>query len=386
MTLKVLSIFGTRPEAVKMAPVVQALASTPEITSQVCVTAQHRQMLDQVLELFDIHPDVDLNLMQPDQNLASLTAEIFTHLDPVLVSLKPDWILVQGDTTTVAASSMAAFYRHIRVGHVEAGLRTYDKWQPFPEEINRRLASVLTDLHFTPTDWARQNLLRENIPPNQIIVTGNPVIDALQAVVKLPPTPTLLNLFNRLEIPFLAAGSTQKGTAGAPRLVLVTAHRRENFGAPLEHICASLKQLSEIYRDAIRIVYPVHLNPNVQEPVYRLLNGISNVILLAPQDYLPMVQLMRHATLVLTDSGGLQEEAPAFGVPVLVMRQVTERPEGVQAGTVRLVGTDPQEILSQARLLLDDPQAYALMAHAVNPYGDGKAAPRIVNAILQAGA
>jgi UDP-N-acetylglucosamine 2-epimerase len=386
MTLKVLSIFGTRPEAVKMAPVVQALASTPGITSQVCVTAQHREMLDQVLGLFDIHPDVDLNLMQPDQNLASLTAEIFTHLDPVLTNLKPDWILVQGDTTTVAASSMAAFYRHIRVGHVEAGLRTYDKWQPFPEEINRRLASVLTDLHFAPTDWARQNLLCENILPNQVVVTGNPVIDALQAVVKLPPTPTVLDLFNRIEIPFLPPGSTQKGTDGALRLVLVTAHRRENFGAPLEHICTSLKQLAEIYQDTIRIVYPVHLNPNVQEPVHRMLNGISNIILLAPQDYLPMVQLMRHAALVLTDSGGLQEEAPAFGVPVLVMRQVTERPEGVQAGTVRLVGTDPQKILSQARLLLDDPKEYALMAHAVNPYGDGKAAPRIVNAILKAGA
>jgi UDP-N-acetylglucosamine 2-epimerase (non-hydrolysing) len=386
MTLRVLSIFGTRPEAVKMAPVVQALASTPGITSQVCVTGQHRQMLDQVLGLFDIHPDVDLNLMQPDQNLASLTAEIFTHLDPVLASLNPDWILVQGDTTTVAASSLAAFYRHICVGHVEAGLRTHDKWQPFPEEINRRLASVLTDLHFAPTDWARQNLLRENILPQQIHVTGNPVIDALQAVVKLPPTLEVLDLFERLEIPFQPLGSARNTTISVPRLVLVTAHRRENFGSPLEHICASLKMLAEIYQEAIRIVYPVHLNPNVQEPVHRILSGISNIILLEPLDYLPMVQLMRHASLVLTDSGGLQEEAPAFGVPVLVMRQVTERPEGVQAGTVRLVGTGTQEILSQARLLLDDPQAYALMAHAVNPYGDGKAAPRIVNAILQAGA
>jgi UDP-N-acetylglucosamine 2-epimerase (non-hydrolysing) len=384
MTLRVLSIFGTRPEAVKMAPVIQALASTSGITSQVCVTAQHRQMLDQVLELFDIHPDVDLNLMQPDQKLASLTAEIFTHLDPVLDSLKPDWILVQGDTTTVVASSLAAFYRHIRVGHVEAGLRTYDKWQPFPEEINRRLASVLTDLHFAPTDWARQNLLRENIPPSQVLVTGNPVIDALQKVAKLPPTPAVLDLFERLEIPFQPLGSSREVAANSPRLVLVTAHRRENFGAPLEHICSSLKKLSKIYQEAIRIVYPVHLNPNVQEPVHRILSGISNIILLEPLDYLPMVQLMRHASLVLTDSGGLQEEAPAFGVPVLVMRQVTERPEGLQAGTVRLVGTDPQQIISQARLLLDDPQAYTLMAHAVNPYGDGKAAPRIVNAILQA--
>jgi UDP-N-acetylglucosamine 2-epimerase (non-hydrolysing) len=248
------------------------------------------------------------------------------------------------------------------------------------------VASVLTDLHFAPTDWARQNLLRENISSDQVLVTGNPVIDALQAVVKLPPTPAVLELFNRLDIPYLPYRSPSNGATGLPHLVLVTAHRRENFGAPLEHICASLKELARIYQDNLRIVYPVHLNPNVQEPVHRLLSGIPNIILLDPLDYLPMVHLMRHANLVLTDSGGLQEEAPAFGIPVLVMRQVTERPEGIQAGTVRLVGTDTHEILSQSRLLLDDPQAYALMAHAVNPYGDGKAAPRIVNAILQAGA
>jgi UDP-N-acetylglucosamine 2-epimerase (non-hydrolysing) len=244
----------------------------------------------------------------------------------------------------------------------------------------------LADLHFAPTDWARQNLLRENVPPQQVLVTGNPVIDALHAVVKKAPTSAVLELFRRVEIPYQQDASPVIKTAGIPRLVLVTAHRRENFGAPLEHICSSLKQLSEIYQDSIRIVYPVHLNPNVQQPVHRILDGISNLILLEPMDYLPMVQLMRHASLVLTDSGGLQEEAPAFGVPVLVMRQVTERPEGVQAGTVRLVGTDTQEILSQARHLLDDPQAYAQMAHAANPYGDGKAAPRIVNAILEAGA
>ncbi len=385
MTLRVLSIFGTRPEAVKMAPVIKALAGTAGITSHVCVTAQHRQMLDQVLGLFDIHPDVDLNLMQPDQDLASLTAEIFTHLDPVLARLKPDWILVQGDTTTVMASSIAAFYRHIHIGHVEAGLRTHDKWQPFPEEMNRRLASVSADLHFAPTDWARQNLLRENVPSHQILVTGNPVIDALQVVVKMPPTPAVLDLFKRIDLPFQLPETSVKA-AGSPRLVLVTAHRRENFGAPLERICSSLKQLAEIYRDSVCIVYPVHLNPNVQEPVHRILGGISNIRLLEPLDYLPMVQLMKHASLVLTDSGGLQEEAPAFGVPVLVLRQVTERPEGVQAGTVRLVGTDTLEIISQARRLLDDPQAYAQMAHAVNPYGDGQAAPRIANAILHAGA
>jgi len=382
MTLRILSIFGTRPEAVKMAPIVQALAKTPDVISQVCVTAQHRQMLDQVLDLFDIHPDVDLNLMQPDQSLANLTADIFTHLDPVLIDVKPDWVLVQGDTTTVMASSLAAYYHHIRVGHVEAGLRTDDKWQPFPEEINRRLASVVTDLHFAPTDWARQNLLRENIPSGQIVVTGNPVIDALHAVVRIPPTPAVLALFKQIEIPYVPPGEDLRSAALHPRLILVTAHRRENFGAPLVNICTALKTLAESYGDAIRIVYPVHLNPNVQEPVYRLLGAVPNIKLLPPLDYLPMVHLMKHATIVLTDSGGLQEEAPALGVPVLVMRLVTERPEGVQAGTVRLVGTDTAQIIAQSCVLLDDPGAYSAMAQAINPYGDGKAAGRIVNAIL----
>jgi len=382
MTLRVLSIFGTRPEAVKMAPVIQSLAHTPGVDSLVCVTAQHRQMLDQVLGLFNIVPDVDLDLMQPNQSLANLTADIFTHLDPILADLKPDWILVQGDTTTVMASSLAAFYRHIRVGHVEAGLRTHDKWQPFPEEINRRIASVVTDLHFAPTDWARQNLLRENISSAQIIITGNPVIDALNAVVKMPPTPSVLELFKRMDIHYESSDTNSPTIPGSPRLILVTAHRRENFGEPLTNICMALKELANSYRDEIRIVYPVHLNPNVQAPVYRLLSDTPNIILLAPLDYLPMVHLMKHASLVLTDSGGLQEEAPALGIPVLVMRAVTERPEGVIAGTVRLVGTDTEQILSQSRYLLDDPQAYATMAQAINPYGDGKAATRITNAIL----
>jgi UDP-N-acetylglucosamine 2-epimerase (non-hydrolysing) len=382
MTLHVLSVFGTRPEAVKMAPVVKSLAHTPGIDSLVCVTAQHRQMLDQVLGLFDIVPDVDLDLMQPDQSLANLTADIFTHLDPVLADLTPDWVLVQGDTTTVMASSLAAYYRHIRVGHVEAGLRTNDKWQPFPEEINRRVASVVTDLHFAPTEWSRQNLLRENIPSEQIVVTGNPVIDALYSVVKMPPTQAVLELFTSMDIPYRSSDAVPATTLGSPRLILVTAHRRENFGQPLENICLALKKLAESYGDGIRIVYPVHLNPNVQEPVYRLLSDIPNIFLLAPLDYLPMVHLMKHASLVLTDSGGLQEEAPAFGIPVLVMRAVTERPEGVSAGTVRLVGTDTEQIYNQSRYLLDDPRAYAVMAHAINPYGDGKAAMRIVDAIL----
>jgi UDP-N-acetylglucosamine 2-epimerase (non-hydrolysing) len=383
MSLRVLSIFGTRPEAVKMAPVVQALARESDITSFVCVTAQHRQMLDQVLGLFDIHPDVDLDLMTHDQNLASLTADIFTHLDPVLIDLNPDWVLVQGDTTTVMASSMAAYYHHIHVGHVEAGLRTSDKWQPFPEEINRRLASVVADLHFAPTQWARDNLLRENIPASQIIVTGNPVIDALQAVVRMPATSEVIELFKRIGYPYQSLPATQKPSGQSPNLVLVTAHRRENFGQPLADICSALRTLALTYGDGIRIVYPVHLNPNVQEPVYRLLGDIPNISLLEPLDYLPMVHLMKHARLVLTDSGGLQEEAPALGKPVLVLRQVTERPEGIQAGTVRLVGTQTDAIVSQTRNLLDDPQAYDHMAQAINPYGDGKAAQRIVKAIKE---
>jgi UDP-N-acetylglucosamine 2-epimerase (non-hydrolysing) len=384
VTLRVLSIFGTRPEAVKMAPVIQSLAQAPGIDSLVCVTAQHRQMLDQVLQLFNITPDVDLNLMKDDQNLANLSADIFNRLDPVLADLKPDWILVQGDTTTVMASSIAAFYRRIRVGHVEAGLRTQDKWQPFPEEINRRLASIVTDLHFAPTQWACQNLIRENIPSSQIIVTGNPVIDALLAVEKMPATAFVLELFQRLDIPHDSLKATPSTASTSPRMILVTAHRRENFGKPLENICLALKKLADCYGDSIRIVYPVHLNPNVQAPVYRLLSDVPGIFLLPPLDYLPMVHLMKYSCLVLTDSGGLQEEAPALGVPVLVMRAVTERPEGVNAGTVRLVGTGIDQIYNQARNLLDDPQAYAAMAQAINPYGDGKAAARITRALLNA--
>jgi len=278
MSLRVLSIFGTRPEAIKMAPVVRILAHTPGVESLVCVTAQHRQMLDQVLRLFQIVPDVDLNLMQPDQSLAELTAAIFTHLDPVLERLRPDWVLVQGDTTTVMATALLAYYHRLRVGHVEAGLRTGDKWQPFPEEINRRVAGAVADLHFAPTEWARQNLLHEGVPAHQIVVTGNPVIDSLRFVASLPPTPEVLDLFARLNLP------PEPGSL--PRLVLITAHRRENFGKPLENICLALRHLAATYPD-IRFVYPVHLNPNVQEPVYRLLGDVPNISLLPPLDYLP---------------------------------------------------------------------------------------------------
>jgi UDP-N-acetylglucosamine 2-epimerase (non-hydrolysing) len=335
-------------------------------------------MLDQVLDLFMITPDIDLNLMRPNQSLAELTAAVFTNLDPVLAQVKPDWVLVQGDTTTVMGAALAAYYRRIRVGHVEAGLRTYDKWQPFPEEINRRVAGVVADLHFAPTEWSRQNLLREGIPPTAVVVTGNPVIDALQMVASLPAPAETAALLNRLGIP----DDSAQEIAGARRLVLVTAHRRENFGGPIENICAALSNLAETYQGQVQFVYPVHLNPNIQEPVYRLLGSNPNITLLPPLDYLPMVQIMKRSTLVLTDSGGLQEEAPSLGAPALVMRDVTERPEGVQAGTVRLVGTDTQRIISETRRLLDDPLAYAAMARAVNPYGDGHAAERIVKEIL----
>lgn len=373
--LRVLSVFGTRPEAVKMAPVVRALSSHSSIESLVCVTAQHRQMLDQVLDLFQIKPDIDLDLMRPDQSLAELTAAVFSSLDPVLKRLQPDWVLVQGDTTTVMAAALVSYYNRIKVGHVEAGLRTGDKWQPFPEEINRRVAGVVTDLHFAPTEWSRQNLLREGVPARQVVVTGNPVIDALYSVADLPPDAQTIQLLE-------GAGISVEGDSQR-RLVLITAHRRENFGAPLEAICAALRTLAESYGESLQMIYPVHLNPNVQGPVYRLLGDVPNILLSPPLDYLPMVHIMKRSTLVLTDSGGLQEEVPGFGVPVLVMREVTERPEGVQAGTVRLVGTDTQRIVDQARLLLDSPAEYARMASAVNPYGDGKAASRILQAILE---
>jgi UDP-N-acetylglucosamine 2-epimerase (non-hydrolysing) len=366
--MRVLSVFGTRPEAVKMAPVVQALARSGEVHSAVCVTAQHRQMLDQVLELFQIKPDFDLDLMREDQSLAELGAAIFTHLDRVLADFDPDWVLVQGDTTTVAMTALLAYYRRIRVGHVEAGLRTHDKWQPFPEEINRRVAGVAADLHFAPTQWARQNLLREGVADRDIAVTGNPVIDALQFVAGCPEPEEVRRLVDRL------------GIGEDKRLVLVTAHRRENFGAPLEGICRALIELAG--RGDVEIVYPVHLNPNVQETVNLMLRNVTGISLLAPLDYLPLVHLMKRAALILTDSGGIQEEAPALGIPVLVLRQVTERPEGLEAGTLKLVGTEPGMIVQEANRLLDDPSAYAQMAKATNPFGDGHAAEKILAALL----
>jgi UDP-N-acetylglucosamine 2-epimerase (non-hydrolysing) len=367
-SIRILSVIGTRPEAVKMAPVVQRLRQTVGVESFICATAQHRQMLDQVLNLFDIVPDVDLNLMQPDQSLAQITAAIFTHLEPVIKDVQPDWVLAQGDTTTVMATSLLAYYNRVKFGHVEAGLRTGDKFQPFPEEINRMVAGTVADLHFAPTEWSKQNLLRENVPAERVIVTGNPVIDALRQAAEKDVPPEIRQLVEE---------------ASGRRIILVTAHRRENFGRPLENICAALKTLAENYRHQVQIIYPVHLNPNVQNIVYPALGNIPNITLLPPLDYLPMVQLMKHAALVLTDSGGIQEEAPGFGIPVLVMRGTTERPEGVQAGTVRLVGTDVDRILSQSCLLLDNATEYEKMAQSANPYGDGHAAQRIVDGILE---
>jgi UDP-N-acetylglucosamine 2-epimerase (non-hydrolysing) len=367
--LKVLSIFGTRPEAIKMAPVVKALErNSDRVECRVCVTAQHRQMLDQVVQLFGIQPHYDLDIMQENQSLAQVTASVFSRLDPVLAADRPDWVLVQGDTTTVMAASLVAFYHRVRVGHVEAGLRTGDKYQPFPEEINRRVASVAADLHFAPTAWAQANLLREGIDPACVRVTGNPVIDALLMVARMAYDPD---------------GGPLAGLPSRGRLVLVTAHRRENFGPPLEEICTGLNRLAERYAGDIHIVYPVHLNPHVQEPVYRLLGGRPHITLTPPLDYLPLVYLMKRCNLVLTDSGGIQEEAPSLGKPVLVLRHTTERPEGVTAGTVRLIGPHAGAIFAETSRLLDDPVAYQSMAQAVNPYGDGHAAEYIVRALLE---
>jgi UDP-N-acetylglucosamine 2-epimerase (non-hydrolysing) len=370
--IRILAIYGTRPEAVKMAPVTRVLKETPGVQMFTCVTAQHRQMLDQVLNAFDIRPEFDLDIMQPDQTLSQISAAVFTHLDPVLTRVNPDWVLVQGDTTTVLAASICAAYRHIKVGHVEAGLRTHDKTQPFPEEINRRVASAIADLHFAPTEWSRDNLLREGIPADTIHVTGNPVIDALRWITQLPEPADISQLIKNLQV----------GGDGGNRLVLVTAHRRENFGRSLEQICTAINTLADEYQGKVQFVYPVHLNPNVQEPVYRMLRHNLNITLLPPLDYLPLIHLMKHATLILTDSGGIQEEAPGLGKPALVMREVTERPEGVMSGVLKLVGTDTDRIIHEAQTLLNDETAYRMMAKASNPFGDGYAAERIRDALL----
>ena len=374
--MKILSVFGTRPEAIKMAPIVRLLKEKAGIEARVCVTAQHRQMLDQVLELFQIKPDYDLDLMREGQTMAQISAGIFTHLDPILADFKPDWVLAVGDTTTVVTTSLLAFYQRIKFGHIEAGLRTHNKWHPFPEEINRRLATVTADLHFAPTQWSQGNLLREGVDSEKVHVTGNSVIDALNFVSKQDEPREIKDLLYKLGI-----NDNPPSGQKTRRLILVTAHRRENFGKPMENIFHALKELAE--RNDVEIVYPVHLNPNVQEPANRILKDVNHITLLPPLDYLPLVHLMKHATLILTDSGGIQEEAPAFGIPVLVLRETTERPEGVDAGTLKLVGTETSRIVEEARRLLDDPVEYGKMSKASNPYGDGHAAERIVEALLK---
>ena len=367
--MKVLTVFGTRPEAIKMAPVVKALAAVEGIDARVCATAQHREMLDQVLTLFKIVPDYDLDIMRVEQNLSEITSRVLSGLEPILKYFAPDIVLVHGDTTTTLAASLAAYYQRISVGHVEAGLRTGNIYSPWPEEINRKVVSAITSLHFAPTDGARQNLLREGVKDSAIHVTGNTVIDALHDVTEMMVSDTELSsgLADTFSLP--------KGK----RIILVTGHRRENFGNGFERICETLYQIAG--RDDVHVVYPVHLNPNVRKPVERLLGGHENISLIPPQDYLPFVYLMNRAELILTDSGGVQEAAPSLGKPVLVMRDTTERPEAVDAGTVKLVGTDVQLIVTELTRLLDDQCAYEEMSFAHNPYGDGKAATQIISAI-----
>ena len=369
---KILCVVGTRPEAIKMAPVILALKKEASLEVHVVATAQHREMLDQVLNLFEIVPEYDLNLMRPGQDLTDITSNVLLGMRGVLRQWRPDWVLVHGDTTTTCAAALAAYYEKIPVGHVEAGLRTGNIYSPWPEEMNRRIAGAITTLHFAPTLLARENLLKENVPTERIRVTGNTVIDALQAVVARIKSDTALehslaNLFTFLD--------------PDKRLILVTGHRRENFGDGFERICQALLELSML--NDVEILYPVHLNPNVQEPVNRILANRPNIHLIEPQDYLPFVYLMDRSYIIITDSGGVQEEAPSLGKPVLVMRDTTERPEAVEAGTVILVGTDADAIVREATRLLVNTDAYEQMARSHNPYGDGKACSRIIEALLK---
>ncbi|AQM68246.1 MULTISPECIES: non-hydrolyzing UDP-N-acetylglucosamine 2-epimerase [Vibrio harveyi group] len=369
---KVLTVFGTRPEAIKMAPLVHALATDERFEAKCCVTAQHREMLDQVLELFEITPDYDLNLMKAGQTLNDVTARIVQELKPVLQEFQPDVVLVHGDTATTFAASLAAYYEQIAVGHVEAGLRTGNIYSPWPEEANRRLTGVLTKYHFAPTDISKENLLCENFNPEDIFVTGNTVIDALLMVKDKIESDSDLNAALASQFPFLD---------DSKKLILVTGHRRESFGGGFERICEALAITAKQHPEA-QILYPMHLNPNVREPVNRILSEVDNVHLIEPQQYLPFVYLMTRANIILTDSGGIQEEAPSLGKPVLVMRDTTERPEAVAAGTVKLVGTDVDMIVSNLHVLLTDENSYQEMSFAHNPYGDGKACQRILNKLV----
>lgn len=374
--MRVMTVFGTRPEAIKMAPVALALAADPAIDALICITAQHRQMLDQVMRIFDLHADIDLDLMQPGQDLYDVTSRVLTGMRDALKEARPDLVLVHGDTTTCFAAALAAFYQGIPVGHVEAGLRTGNLRAPFPEEANRSLVGRIATLHFAPTDKAAQNLQAENVDASAIHVTGNTVIDALllarEKVKHLP----LAHWTELLGAPLVEKIRTHE------RFVLITGHRRENFGQGFVDLCNAIRDLAQAHPDWL-FVYPVHLNPNVQQPVRDILNGLANVELIEPLDYLPFVWMMDQSDLILTDSGGIQEEGPSLGKPVLVMRDVTERPEALAAGTVKLVGTDRRRIGDAVELLLSDEAAYRAMATAANPFGDGRAATRIVDIIKQ---
>ena len=372
---KILLVFGTRPEAIKMAPLVKALQKdTEHFETRVCVTAQHRQMLDQVLEVFGITPEYDLNIMAPNQDLYDITAKVLLGLRKVLKDFRPDTVLVHGDTTTSMAASLAAFYMQIPVGHVEAGLRTYNMLSPWPEEMNRQVTDRICTYYFAPTEQSRANLLQENIDAKKIFITGNTVIDALLMAVDIISTTAGVKEKMAKEL-------QEKGyTVGDREYILVTGHRRENFGDGFLHICKAIKELAALHPE-MDIVYPVHLNPNVQKPVYELLSGLSNVYLISPLYYLPFIYAMQHSTLLLTDSGGVQEEAPSLGKPVLVMRDTTERPEAVEAGTVKLVGTDAEAIVSNVTALLQDKEMYKRMSETHNPYGDGQACERIIAAL-----
>ena len=372
---KILLVFGTRHEAIKMAPLVKAFQKdTEHFETRVCVAAQHRQMLDQVLEVFGITPEYDLNIMAPNQDLYDITAKVLMGLREVLKDFRPDTVLVHGDTTTSMAASLAAFYMQIPVGHVEAGLRTYNMLSPWPEEMNRQVTDRICTYYFAPTEQSKKNLLQENIDEKKIFITGNTVIDALlMAVDIISSTPGMEEK--------IAKEFQEKGyTVGNREYILVTGHRRENFGEGFLHICKAIKELAALHPD-MDIVYPVHLNPNVQKPVYELLSGVDNVYLISPLDYLPFIYAMQHSTLLLTDSGGVQEEAPSLGKPVLVMRDTTERPEAVEAGTVKLVGTDAEAIVSNVTALLQDKEMYKRMSETHNPYGDGQACERIMVAL-----
>ncbi len=372
--IKILTVFGTRPEAIKMAPVVKALEAAEGIESVVCVTAQHREMLDQVLNLFDIVPDVDFNIMRKDQDLYYITSNVLLQLRKVLEENKPDVVLVQGDTTTAMAASLAAFYMKIPVGHVEAGLRTYNKYSPYPEEINRRIISVIADYHFAPTEWAKNRLVQEGIVIDRIFVTGNTVIDALLTSADKIKSYSWQDKFDRM-FDFLDKSK---------RVVLITGHRRESFGNGFKNICTAIKELALMF-PACNFLYPVHLNPNVQQPVKEILDDkdLTNIHLIKPVEYLPFVYLLNRAYLILTDSGGIQEEAPSFGKPVLVMRDTTERPEGIEAGVVRLVGNNKENIVRETSSLINNEAEYNKMSCQKNPYGDGKAAERIVDILLK---